>query len=107
MSQGKSTPGGEGARQVNYDASAFLDAPIELLREQALARGKRGSPACTLIAKMFRIVAIELVFGGHQPTNPARKGRGHLPPGFSMGEAAQRATDLLDLADDLDGLGRP
>lgn len=105
MNQGQNTPGGEGARQVNYDASAFLDAPIELLREQALARGKVGSPACTLIARMFRIVAVQMVFGGSRLPGHHGKGPGAPPTGLSKAEAAQRASDLLDLADDLDGLG--
>jgi hypothetical protein len=101
MTNGQNSQGdGEAARR-SFDCSAFLDAPIELLREQALARGSKG---VLLIAKMFRIVAVQMVFGSKRL--PENNGQGFSPPaGMSRSEVARRACDLLDLADELDGLG--
>lgn len=103
MSGQREQPGADRPRQVSVDANHFLEAPIELLRETALARS-RHSGACALMARMFRLVAYGLMFGG---SGSGSRGTGYLPPGMTVKQAAQRAVDLLDLADEIDGLGRP
>jgi hypothetical protein len=101
MTDGSNSPGSEGAARKSFDCSPLLDAPIELLREQALARGPEG---VGFIAKMFRIVAVQMVFGSKRLSE--NNGQGFAPPpGMSRAEVSQRASDLLDLADELDGLG--
>lgn len=103
MSTHQDGSGGVRPRNITLEAHAFVYAPIELLRKRALESGGPGSEVCAMVARLARLVAHGLMFGSVM--NSVR-GRGRIPDGMTAREAANRAADLLDLSDELDGLNR-
>lgn len=87
-------------RSVDFDIGPLLEMPIELLREIAFAAGAPGSTGGVLMAKILRAVSYLLMYGHALPGGRT----GKLPSGLTHAQAMERATELLDLADELDGL---
>lgn len=100
MSADRFEPSGRPARNVDFDATPLLDAPMGVVREFAAEVGEPGSSNGIFMSKLLRVVACGLM------AECSRIGRGTepLPAGLTISQASLRATELLDLADELDGL---
>lgn len=87
-------------RSLDFDIGPLLEMPSELLREVAFSSGAPGSVGGVTFAKILRAVSYLLMYGYALPGGRT----GTLPSRLTHGQAMERATEFLDLADELDGL---